>query len=93
MNKILIHVFGTIILVGVGAFLFKLGIESDGIGKTILDFVCQKPVLYFLAALDMLVVIDAVKRKMSYAFLWGLGVLVLPIIALPLYLVMRSRIY
>ena len=66
MKEIMINVLGTIILIGIGAFLFITGLGSNGIARDILDFLMIRGVLYVIAVISLLVIVDAKARKISY---------------------------
>jgi len=93
MKRVIIHILGTIILLGVGAALFVTGINGEGIIKKMMDiFFGSRGLMIGVFLLCIVLYIDALKRKMPYAFLWLLGMFVLPIIAIPLYLIIRPPI-
>ena len=87
MKKVLIHIIGATIILGVGASLFVFAINSDGIAHKILDMIVgNRGVLLGFFACCMMFYIDALKRKTPYAFLWVLVMFVFPIVGILLYL-------
>ncbi|MBR4384487.1 MAG: PLDc N-terminal domain-containing protein [Selenomonadaceae bacterium] len=94
MNRILIHIFGTIIILGFGALLFvaALGSENDVVKKILeLFFGGRAMPLIINSGLSIAFYVDALKRQIPYAWLWFLGMFVLPIIGIVIYLLKRPR--
>lgn len=92
MNKILIHIIGATIILGVGASLFVFALNSDGIAHKILDvFFGNRLTMYIHALACFVVCIDAVRRKVPYVFLWSLVMFIFPIIGILLYLGLAER--
>lgn len=92
MKKILIHILGTIIILGSGFFLFLAALNSENVlvQKILNGFVGGRgtPLLVYFV-LCMVLYIDAVKRKMPYAWLWCAGMFSFPIIGIVIYLMKR----
>lgn len=74
-------------------YFFKVGVESEGVARKILDFVMTHGILYIIAVISMFVLVDGIKHEIPYRWLWFLGVLVLLPVALPIYLIARREIY
>ena len=92
MNKILIHIIGTIVILGFGAVLFVTGLESDGIlGKVVNGFCSSRLALYGHSLFCMCIYIDALKRKVPYAFLWLFIMFILPVVGVFIYLALAKR--
>ena len=93
MKKILIHVIGATIILGVGASLFVFAINSDGIAHKILDMIFgNRFAIWLHFVLCMIIFIDAAKRKVPYAMLWFLAMFVFPIVGILIYLINRPPI-
>lgn len=93
MKKILIHVIGATIILGVGASLFVFAINSDGIAHKILDMIFgNRFAIWLHFVLCMIIFIDAAKRKAPYAMLWFLAMFVFPIVGILIYLINRPPI-
>ena len=90
MKKAMIHILGTIILLGIGCILFKVGIET--LPRNILDIIFSRIVIYTVGLISLLVIVDTQRLKIPYWWLWFLGVFILMPIFLPLYLIRRSRL-
>lgn len=89
MKKVLIHIIGATIILGVGASLFVLTINSDNaVVKKILEFFLAGRAMPLIvnSGLSMMFYIDALKRKTPYAFLWFLVMFIFPIVGILLYL-------
>jgi len=87
MKKILIHVIGATIILGVGASLFVFALNSDGIAYKILTvFLGNRFAILLHFVLCMIIFIDAAKRKVPYAMLWFLAMFIFPIVGILLYL-------
>lgn len=92
MGKIIINVFGTIILLGVGCILFRIGINSNGFLGDVMYILFARGGLYFVVIISLIVLLDAYMQKNEYWWLWYLSTLILLPVALPLYLKNRSNL-
>ncbi|MBQ7628719.1 MAG: PLDc N-terminal domain-containing protein [Selenomonadaceae bacterium] len=87
MKKVLIHIIGATIILGVGASLFVLVINSEGFFHNMLrDVLHSRGALLGFFVCCMMFYIDALKRKTPYAFLWFLVMFVFPIVGILLYI-------
>ena len=92
MKKVLIHVLGTIIILGGGSLLFLAALSSENVlvQKTLEFFLASRAMpLIVNSGLSMVFYMDAVKRKMPYAWLWCVGMFSFPIIGIVIYLMKR----
>lgn len=92
MKKILIYVFGTIIILGFGAVLFLTALASENavVNKILELFLAGRAMpLIINSGLSMVFYMDALKRQVPYAGLWFLVMSFFPIIGIVIYLMKR----
>ena len=92
MNKVLINIIGATIILGVGASLFVFALFSDGIAhKMLSSFLDNRVTILLHFVFCTIVYSDALKRKVPYATLWYLVMIVFPVVGILLYLFFVKR--